>query len=54
MEKVNADGRHGFNFDYGMDTDGHPQNIYCRRDNHEYARYGIPVVFLTTKGRCIL
>ena len=33
-----------------MDANGHPQNIYCRSDHYEYARYGIPVVFFTTGG----
>ena len=50
MEKVNADGRYGFTFDYAMDTNGHSQNIYCRSDHYEYARYGIPIVFMTTGG----
>ncbi|MCA9721889.1 MAG: M28 family peptidase, partial [Gemmatimonadetes bacterium] len=36
--------------DYALDADGHPQNIYCRSDHYEYARYGIPVVFFTTGG----
>ncbi len=50
METMNASGKYGFNFDYGMDTNGHPQNIYCRSDHYEYARYGIPIVFMTTGG----
>ncbi|MEP7002066.1 MAG: M28 family peptidase, partial [bacterium] len=50
METVNTKGKFGFNFDYGMDTNGHPQNIYCRSDHYEYARYGIPIVFMTTGG----
>ncbi len=50
MEKVNATGKYGFTFDYGMDANGHPQNIYCRSDHYEYARYGIPIVFMTTGG----
>jgi hypothetical protein len=33
-----------------MDANGHPQNIYCRSDHANYARYGIPVVFFTTGG----
>jgi len=33
-----------------MDANGHPQNIYCRSDHYEYARYGIPIVFMTTGG----
>jgi hypothetical protein len=36
--------------DYSMDANGHPLNIYCRSDHYEYARYGIPVVFVTTGG----
>ena len=37
-----------FTFDYTFDANGHPENIYCRSDHYNYARYGIPVVFLTT------
>jgi Zn-dependent M28 family amino/carboxypeptidase len=48
VEKVNVDGSYGFAFDYTFDQDGHPQNIYCRSDHANYARYGIPVVFFTT------
>ena len=36
--------------DYSMDANGHPLNIYCRSDHYEYARYGIPIVFVTTGG----
>ena len=50
VERVNADGRHGFVFDYSMDANGHPQQYYCRSDHYEYARYGIPIVFFTTGG----
>jgi hypothetical protein len=50
IETVNKEARLGFKFDYGIDADGHPQNIYCRSDHYEYARYGIPVVFMTTGG----
>lgn len=38
------------NFDYTLDANGHPQNIYCRSDHYEYARYGIPIIFFTTGG----
>jgi len=48
IETVNKDGRHGLAFDYAMDADGHPSNIYCRSDHYEYARYGIPITFFTT------
>jgi hypothetical protein len=50
IEKVNRDDHHGFVFDYSMDANGHPQNIYCRSDHYEYARYGIPITFFTTGG----
>ena len=50
VEEVNTSGRFGFTFDYGMDANGHPMNIYCRSDHYEYARYGIPITFFTTGG----
>jgi hypothetical protein len=50
IEQVNRDNKLGFRFDYSMDANGHPQNIYCRSDHYEYARYGIPIVFFTTGG----
>ena len=43
-------GKHGFPFDYAIDANGHPPNIYCRSDHYEYARYGIPIIFFTTGG----
>ena len=49
-ERVNASGKHNLKFDYAMDANGHPQNIYCRSDHYEYARYGIPIAFFTTGG----
>ncbi len=48
-EAVNAKG-HNLKFDYALDANGHPQNIYCRSDHYEYARYGIPIIFFTTGG----
>jgi hypothetical protein len=48
LERVNRAGRHGLVFDYAIDADGHPANIYCRSDHYEYARYGIPITFFTT------
>ena len=50
VEKVNKDKKHHMSLDYSLDADGHPQNIYCRSDHANYARYGIPVVFFTTGG----
>jgi hypothetical protein len=49
-EKVNAEQGIGLNFDYSLDANGHPQNIYCRSDHYMYARYGIPIIFFTTGG----
>ena len=49
-EQVNAKQPTPFKFDYSMDANGHPQNIYCRSDHANYARYGIPVIFFTTGG----
>jgi len=49
-ESVNRGERHPLAFDYAMDANGHPSNIYCRSDHYEYARYGIPIIFFTTGG----
>jgi len=49
-ESVNMSEPTPFKFDYSMDANGHPQNIYCRSDHANYARYGIPVIFFTTGG----
>lgn len=48
VEEVNTKGNHGLVFDYQFDANGHPQQFYCRSDHYNYARYGIPVVFLST------
>jgi hypothetical protein len=49
-EAVNRGEKRPLSFDYAMDANGHPQNIYCRSDHYEYARYGIPIIFFTTGG----
>jgi hypothetical protein len=49
-EQVNREKGIGLNFDYSLDANGHPQNIYCRSDHYMYARYGIPIIFFTTGG----
>jgi hypothetical protein len=49
-ESVNRAEKHPLAFDYAMDANGHPSNIYCRSDHYEYARYGIPIIFFTTGG----
>ena len=48
VETVNKTEPMPFEFDYQFDANGHPENIYCRSDHYEYARYGIPIVFFTT------
>jgi hypothetical protein len=50
VESVNTGKKHNFAFDYAMDANGHPMNIYCRSDHYEYAKWGIPVTFFTTGG----
>jgi hypothetical protein len=50
---VDAEGKKAtpaFRFDYQYDANGHPSQYYCRSDHYMYARYGIPVVFLSTGG----
>ena len=52
-EIVEAEGKKGpvrFKFDYQYDANGHPSQYYCRSDHYMYARFGIPVVFLSTGG----
>ena len=48
IEQVNAGEPVPFTIDYAFDADGHPENIYCRSDHANYARYGIPVAFFST------
>jgi hypothetical protein len=49
-ESVNTANGNPLTFDYSLDANGHPQNIYCRSDHYMYARYGIPIIFFTTGG----
>jgi hypothetical protein len=48
VESVNRQEKRPFTFDYSWDANGHPENVYCRSDHYEYARYGIPITFFTT------
>jgi len=48
VEQLNKKQATPFVFDYQFDANGHPENIYCRSDHFNYARYGIPIVFVTT------
>ncbi|HUQ20269.1 MAG TPA: M28 family peptidase [Gemmatimonadaceae bacterium] len=50
VEAVSKSAGYNFNFDYAFDATGHPEQIYCRSDHYEYARYGIPITFITTGG----
>ena len=50
IEAVNRRRSRPFTFDYQYDQPGHPQQFYCRSDHYMYARYGIPVVFMSTGG----
>ena len=50
---VEAEGKKftpAFRFDYQYDANGHPQQFYCRSDHWSYARWNIPVVFMSTGG----
>ncbi len=49
VEAVNKGGPN-FTLDYQFDANGHPEQYYCRSDHYEYARYGIPIVFMSTGG----
>ncbi len=48
VEQVNERDGFGFQFDYQYDAEGHPQMFYCRSDHYMYARFGIPIAFLST------
>jgi len=50
IEAVNNTAGHQFKLDYTFDAPGHPEQYYCRSDHYEYARYGIPIVFMSTGG----
>jgi hypothetical protein len=50
VEAVSKSEGYNFAFDYAFDASGHPEQIYCRSDHYEYARYGIPITFITTGG----
>jgi hypothetical protein len=50
IEDVNGKQAAPLRFDYSIDANGHPANIYCRSDHYSYARYGIPITFFTTGG----
>jgi hypothetical protein len=47
-EKVNTSESTPFHFDLQYDAAFQPNNIYCRSDHANYARFGIPIVYFTT------
>lgn len=48
VEAVNARQPRPFIFDFEYDAPGHPEQIYCRSDHYNFARFGIPILFLTS------
>ncbi len=48
VEAANARQARPMGLDYSFDAPGHPEQIFCRSDHYNYARYGIPVTFFTT------
>ncbi len=48
VETANRRQPQPFVFDFEFDAPGHPEQIYCRSDHYNYARYGIPILFLTS------
>jgi Zn-dependent M28 family amino/carboxypeptidase len=48
VEALNNKRKAPFTFDYQFDANGHPENIYCRSDHYNWARYSVPVTFFTT------
>lgn len=47
-EKVNTTEKTQFKFDLQYDAPFQSNNIYCRSDHANYARFGIPIVYFTT------
>lgn len=39
---------HGFELDYALDAPAHPERVFCRSDQWNLARVGVPVAFFTT------
>ncbi len=50
VESVSREKGYNWAFDYQYDASGHPEQYYCRSDHYMYARYGIPIVFMSTGG----
>ena len=50
VEAVSREKSFNWAIDYQYDATGHPEQYYCRSDHYMYARYGIPIVFMSTGG----
>jgi len=48
LDSVNARQIQPFRLDHTWDSPTHPEHIYTRSDHYNYARKGIPILFLTT------
>lgn len=48
LDRVNAKEPRPFTIDLQYDAPGHPEQLYCRSDHVNYARWGIPAVALST------
>lgn len=48
IDSVNATMSRPFSFDRTFDSPTHPEQIYFRSDHYNYARRGVPVLFITT------
>ncbi|HET7043188.1 MAG TPA: M28 family peptidase, partial [Gemmatimonadales bacterium] len=48
IDSINGSyGRDSLAIDYSYDAPGHPLNRYCRSDHFMYARYGIPITYIS-------
>ena len=48
IDQLNAArGDQRMEIDYSFDAPGHPLNRYCRSDHYMYARYGIPITYMS-------
>lgn len=48
IERTNQRQPVPFTWDLQFDAPGHPEQLYCRSDHYNYARYGVPIAFFST------
>jgi hypothetical protein len=48
LETVSREKGYNWSLDTTLDAAGHPEQLFCRSDHFNYARFGIPVAFITT------